>query len=164
MHTPAELLDAIRERHNLPSDYAVAKTMGVPRQLVSRWRQGHGGMSDDHAARVAELLGLDPGHVLARLYAERATSDHARSLWLDLARRLGPVAAGLAALFLLPPYLGTDGATLGGLLASLGGCFEYGLLFVMSSLAGAIAAAVALIRTGEARTLHPAGGRASLTA
>ena len=143
MHAPAEFLDSIRARHQLPSDYACAQLLGVSRQVVSRWRNGHGGMSDDHAARVAQLLELDVGHVLARLYAERATSDAARSVWLDLARRLGPPIAACLVLLLCAPLLGLDGSAAWG-----------GLLCIMSNglvAFGVAAAVVALTRSGDAQ-------------
>jgi hypothetical protein len=157
MKTPAEFLDLIRARYSLPSDYAVAQLLGVNRQLVSKWRQGHGGMGDDHALRVAQLLELDVGHVLARLYAERAPSDETRSVWLDLARRLGPaVAICLVALVLLPVF-GIEDTALAGALP----------LCVMSSLVGIVLAAATvwlLTQPGDARTLHRAADRDSVPA
>lgn len=152
MHSPAEFLDLIRARYGLPSDYAVAKMLGIDPPLIYRWRGGKGGMSDATAARVAALLDLDPGYVLARLYAERAADDAGREVWLNLARRLGPAVAAVLAVLLLAPLLGLDGSIAWG-----------GALFVMSSLAVA-ALALALAHLGEAPTRQSAGNRSAGTA
>lgn len=38
--TVAELLDRIKERHNLPSDYALGRFLGVEQQYLDRWKAG----------------------------------------------------------------------------------------------------------------------------
>jgi hypothetical protein len=159
MTVSARFLDAVKARRGLPSDYAAARLLDVPHQAVYRWRQGLAGMGDETAARVAELLDLDPGYVLAELYAERAKTEEARSVWMSLARRLGPALAGAAVLFWLSPYMGDSGVALGGLLASLSGIGDGLALCVMSTGAGVIAAAVALAQLGEAATRQRSGDR-----
>jgi transcriptional regulator with XRE-family HTH domain len=148
MKSPGEFLDQLRARLDLPSDYAVARLLGVTPQHVSRWRSGRGGFSDEQAARVAELLGIEAGYVLARLYEERSTSEAARVAWRDLAEKLAPAAACLA-LLLLAPYL-FDSA----------GIFEHaqafsgGSLYIMSNalvLMLALGAAIGVLRSGVHR-------------
>ncbi|MFZ4756692.1 MAG: DUF3693 domain-containing protein [Burkholderiaceae bacterium] len=148
MKAPAEFLDLLRERLNLPSDYAVARLLGVTPQHVSRWRSGRGGFSDEQAARVAELLGIEAGYVLARLYEERSTSEAARVAWRDLAGKLAPVAASLA-LLLLAPYLIESAG-----LFDSSGIFQSGPLYIMSNalvIIGLALVSIGVIRSGVHR-------------
>lgn len=76
-----EYMDEIMRRKGIPSDYALAKALGVTKQTVSRYRSGIG-LFDDHVAlRAAELLGIDPGIVLLDIYAERAKNSEVRTVW-----------------------------------------------------------------------------------
>lgn len=82
-----QLLDAIKTRYDLPSDYALARQLGVSKQCVSNWRHGHT-MDDSSALRVARLLDIPPGDVLVYLRAQRSTDPRLRRAWLELAKRL----------------------------------------------------------------------------
>jgi predicted transcriptional regulator len=99
MNTTTGLLDWIKERHRLPSDYALSKLLGVKTQTVSSYRTGRTFFDVEMAFRVAELLELDPAQVIAWIETERAeraarAADAAR--WIERAKRL----AGVAAVFL----------------------------------------------------------------
>jgi transcriptional regulator with XRE-family HTH domain len=87
-----DFLDAVKLRHNLPSDYALAKRLGLSTQGVSNLRTGKRVMGEDTALRVAELLELRPEYVLACAAAERAQVPGVRSAWLRVAQSL---AAGV---------------------------------------------------------------------
>jgi hypothetical protein len=90
--TTVQYLDALKRRLDLPSDYAVAKVLGITRAAVSRYRQAGGAFDDLTAVRAAELLGLDPLEVIAASNAERARDDDARRVW----ERLWGKATGAA--------------------------------------------------------------------
>ncbi|WP_416308549.1 XRE family transcriptional regulator [Neptunicella sp. SCSIO 80796] len=83
-----DLLDKLKAAYNLPSDYAIAKKLGVKPSCVSRYRN-HGGTFDDSIAlEVAELLELNPLSVVASMHAERAERSHdnnAFSFWREYA-------------------------------------------------------------------------------
>ncbi|UEP45627.1 DUF3693 domain-containing protein [Burkholderia sp. B21-005] len=81
MKTTLEYLDAVREKLDLPSDYAAAKHLHVTRAAVSRYRQGDATFDDTTALRVAAILDIDPMEVIAAVNAERARDDETRSLW-----------------------------------------------------------------------------------
>ncbi|RQX89622.1 helix-turn-helix domain-containing protein [Burkholderia stagnalis] len=81
MKTTSEWLDALKARLALPSDYAVAKILGVTRQRVSSWRNGRATFEDDVAFRVAELLEINPLEVLVSNRAERSKSEDQRHAW-----------------------------------------------------------------------------------
>lgn len=104
METTNDLLDRIKAKHGLRSDYALAGLLGMSRERISRYRNTNGQLGDDAAVRVAELLDIDVGYVLACAAHERAKSDAARDAWerlAELVKRHG-VAAGLAILTVAP--------------------------------------------------------------
>lgn len=91
-----QLLDAIRARRNLPSDYAAAALLGLTRSQVSRYRNGKDFMGDEVAQRAASLLDLDPAQVVAAVHAERATDPQTRQLWVSISQRLERAGAAAA--------------------------------------------------------------------
>lgn len=88
MKTTLQYIDAIKLRHGIESDYAVAKLLGTSRQAVSKYRQGNTSFDDLTALHVAELLGVNPLEVIAAANAERAKNDDARRTWTGLWDRL----------------------------------------------------------------------------
>lgn len=95
----SDFVDAIRLRHDLRSDYMVAKLLDVAPNYVSQWRRGRNTMGDDTCMKVAELLELRPEYVLACVAAERAKSESVREAWERAAAALAAclaLAVGLA--------------------------------------------------------------------
>lgn len=98
--TTTEFLDLVKARHGLSSDYALADKLGLTRSMVSAYRNGKRMLGDESAMRVAELLELDPGFVLACVEAERSHSPAIRAAWenlADLVKRHGAAAAVMLA-------------------------------------------------------------------
>lgn len=77
------------------SDYRIAKLLGISSPSVSRWRTSTGHMSDDHAARLAELAGLDPAEWVLRIAAEREPDGPGTAAMRDAIRRLSGRAAAV---------------------------------------------------------------------
>lgn len=96
MKTTIEFLDAVKEKHGIPSDYALAKALKVSKQTISGYRYGKSFFDDAHALMVAELLDLEPAYVMACAHAERAKKDDEKRAWQTIIERLGGMAAGLA--------------------------------------------------------------------
>lgn len=88
-----DYIDAIKARHNLPSDYAAAKALGVTRSAVSKYRSGADSFADHVALRAASLLEIDPGEILIDCQMERAPDPATRAAWGALLARLGGHAA-----------------------------------------------------------------------
>jgi transcriptional regulator with XRE-family HTH domain len=104
METTKDLLDAVKARYKLPSDYALAAFLGLTRAHVSKYRCDRESLSDEKAMKVAELLGIDAGYVLALMAAERANRTHneaALSAWSKVAERLKTCGAAAALLLLV---------------------------------------------------------------
>ena len=104
MQTTNDFLDAVKARYGLPSDYALAAKVGLTRSGISGYRHGRSKLGEEAALKVAHLLELDEGYVLACMEAERAHSEAAKSAWERLADRLksGGVAAALLLLVATP--------------------------------------------------------------
>ncbi len=97
MKTTVQFLDAVRDRYGLTSDYQLAKLLGVGQTNISRYRNRGGTMDDHIAIRVAELLKLDPGYVLACVQAERAATEEVRKIWTKTAKALAGTAVAILA-------------------------------------------------------------------
>lgn len=104
-----KLLDRAKKARSLPSDVALAGSLGVSRQLVSQWRNGANPMSDERIAQVADLAQVDAAQWLVAIHAAQ-TSGAAHKAWERLARQIGAAAVlAVAALF---PFQSARAATL----------------------------------------------------
>jgi transcriptional regulator with XRE-family HTH domain len=113
MRTTSEILDAVRAKTGAPSDYALRLYLGVTRQQISKYRNGHDVLSDDVAIRIAEILEVEPLLVLATVHAERSRSETAKKTWTGIIDKLGGTAAAVALgimLNALPPLQPTASA------------------------------------------------------
>lgn len=90
MKNTVELLDAVRQRRGLTSDYQLAKLLEMSPNRVSNWRTGKNTMDNVAAMKIAELLERPALEVIALVEAERARDTKQRNFWLQ-------VAAGAAA-------------------------------------------------------------------
>lgn len=91
-----EYLAAVKAKHNIASDYALAKLLNVSRHRVSEWQSGKGAMGPLMCFKVAELLGEQPAGVIAEIElerAEKAEKDEDADAWKKVIRRLGGTAA-----------------------------------------------------------------------
>lgn len=93
MKTTLEFLDALKARHSVQSDYALAKMLGVTHQSASAWRKGRVFFDDSTAIQVGKLLEIDPAYVVACVHAERAKKDDEKAVWREIMEKFGGVAA-----------------------------------------------------------------------
>ncbi len=70
MNYSERLIDALREKQNLPSDYKAAQALGITRQMVSNIRAGRRNLSPEQTVMAAEMAGIDPKIALVRRYQE----------------------------------------------------------------------------------------------
>ncbi len=84
MNTSA-YLDAVKERLNLQSDYALAAKLEESRSRISNYRTGRTEMDGDLIQKVASALGIDPIIVLADVSASRASTGFERDAFKRLA-------------------------------------------------------------------------------
>lgn len=97
--TIIELLENAKSRANIPSDYALAKVLGIDRSFVSSWRRGKSHPGDEDAVKLATLAGLDEMQVIAQIHYETATNEKKKEFWHQFLERRGIAATiGLIAL------------------------------------------------------------------
>lgn len=100
MHTTDYLLDEVKRRHGLPSDYKLGIVLGLSKNAVGQYRKGVSRPDDNVACRIAELLEMDAAYVVACMHAERSKEPELKTLWLSMAKRLSaPAAAAIVAFF-----------------------------------------------------------------
>ena len=84
MYTTEQLLDLVKNKHNLPSDYAVAKHLGVSHAAISRHRHAVFGFDSRMAKKIADSLVLDFAFVLLCGIAASAKSTDAKGALIRL--------------------------------------------------------------------------------
>lgn len=89
MQTLAALLDAIKTRHAITSDNALAQRLSVTRASVSGWRHGTNLPGPVACGRIADLSGEPLARVLGVVGEARALSREEKAVW----RRLAQAAA-----------------------------------------------------------------------
>lgn len=102
MNTTIGFLSAIKARYNLPSDGRLAVMLGLTRSSISRFMLGKDSLGDETSVKVADLLDIDPGYVIACIHAERAKEVKTRMVWERIAEKMAAVAAVLAVVLILP--------------------------------------------------------------
>lgn len=95
MKTTIDFLEAVKSKRGGISDYALAKVLGVSQQLISKYRTRMIFLGDPVALRVAELLEIDAGYVMACVHQERAKTESERAAWSSIVERLGGLAASV---------------------------------------------------------------------
>lgn len=108
--TTNEFLDQVKVRYGLKSDYALAGKLGITRSMVSGYRRGKSAFGDEMAVRVADLLELSPGYVLACIEAERSQIPAIRKAWEDLADLVKRHGAAAAVMLAVAPALALESA------------------------------------------------------
>lgn len=90
-----ELLDSAKSRANIPSDYALAKVLGIERQIVSAWRKGRKHPSNEEAVKLATLAGIEEMQVIAEIELITAKTEKKKDFWKSYLESRG-IAATLA--------------------------------------------------------------------
>lgn len=78
-------LDAVRRKIGAESNAEVARALGLSRAAMTKYYNGERIIDDYTAARVAEVLGIDPLTVIAQANAEREKDGEKRQFWERLA-------------------------------------------------------------------------------
>ena len=80
-----EFLDAVKKRHNIPSDNKLAQFLGVPQPQVANVRTGFRKVDGRMALAIAKALDEPPEYVLAEIQVERAKRPELRRVWKRMA-------------------------------------------------------------------------------
>lgn len=90
-----EILDAIKARHNLPTDYQAAKILQISQSRMSKALKNNSTPEDDVIIEAENLLQLPPGSLLMKAHAERTKCKQAALIFSKLANELGRHAASI---------------------------------------------------------------------
>jgi transcriptional regulator with XRE-family HTH domain len=95
-HTLADYMNAAIERQRLRSDRALAQTMNVAQQIVSRWRRGTAYPTEPQMLRLAKLAEANEEQALVLYRTWNATDDETRDTYRRLLQRFNVTGTGLA--------------------------------------------------------------------
>jgi predicted transcriptional regulator len=87
-NTTTDLLDEAKRVVGIPSDYALAKRLGVEPQTISNYRTGRSQASDETAVALCVMTGQAAAPILVQLAGERAKSPEVAKVWRDVAKAL----------------------------------------------------------------------------
>ena len=82
-----EYLDAVKAKLSLPSDYALAKHLGVARESVAQYRSGRSALGIETSMKVGEYLGIDGHAVYANGQIERAKNGAQAEFWKQISEK-----------------------------------------------------------------------------
>lgn len=88
--TTNELLDAVKAKHSITSDYKLAQHLKLTDAAIAHYRKGRSMLDDRVAMRVADALGVAGEYVLASIHAERAEKageDGLALTWRNVAEK-----------------------------------------------------------------------------
>jgi transcriptional regulator with XRE-family HTH domain len=88
LRTIGEILDAVKAKHAITSDYKLAMFLGVGAGNLRNYRHGRSLPDELMCERLAVALGEEPEFLLAEIQCQRAANDDAARLWRRVADRL----------------------------------------------------------------------------
>lgn len=89
MITTQKLLDATKHKHSMPSDYRLSKEIGVTTASITQMRTKGVTLGPKNALKIADLMKISRGAVLAATNYERAKSIEEKETWEDVYKSLG---------------------------------------------------------------------------
>jgi DNA-binding XRE family transcriptional regulator len=94
-----EYLDAVKAKLSIPSDYALAKVLGLSHQSIPQFRTGKSAMGIETCMKVGEFLDIDGHAVYAQGQMERAKKPEIAEFWMTVSEKFSA-----SFLNLLPGY------------------------------------------------------------
>lgn len=110
MRTTNELLNAVKARHQVGSDYRLSQLLECRPSAISGYRAGRSRLDESMCLKVAELLQEPAGAILAEVAAERAKRPDIKKAWQKAAAALATAATVLIFMGFLP-VAGVDSLT-----------------------------------------------------
>lgn len=86
-----DLLDAVKTRHGIKSDYKLAKLTGKTNNTIANYRHGRSRPDDNTLTEFANMAGIEGAQVemlALRFHMDRLTSEASRDLWNGILHRL----------------------------------------------------------------------------
>lgn len=101
MENIAKLLDDVKAKLGVTSDYALAKSLDLPKQRISNYYTGERAPDEYACLKIADALGKPLDTVIATVKAASEKDETRRKAWENYMKRLGGIAAGFALVFLV---------------------------------------------------------------
>ena len=101
MNTIKDLLDAVKTTAGIQTDYALAKELGVHRQLVSSFYKGTRRPDNSMCLEIAERLRMPLERVIAIVEIEAEKDEKRREVWKGYYKSIGGYAASFVLVFFL---------------------------------------------------------------
>lgn len=83
----SEYLDAVKDRLEIASDYALAKVLGIARESINAFRSGRSAMGIETCMKVGEILHVDGQAIYAQGQIERAKKPEIRQFWESVSEK-----------------------------------------------------------------------------
>lgn len=97
MKTVDELLDAVKAKHKIGSDYKLAQFLGMTDSAIRNYRHKRSMPDEVACVKIANALDMDGDVLAAQMQSQRARDEETKTFWRRLAMRLegGMVHAAL---------------------------------------------------------------------
>lgn len=112
MHTVNSLLDEVKSKLGISSDYRLAKELEMTTHSIANYRHGRSRPDDLTLSRLAQLANIPAADIdllAVQLQAERASTEEAKALWSRIAARLqgGAIHSALLAVLVALGFITT---------------------------------------------------------
>lgn len=87
MKTTIEYLDQVKAARGLPSDYALAKLLGLTHTSIIAYRNGRAALGVETSMKVGEILGIDGHAIYADGQIERAKNAEISDFWKTISEK-----------------------------------------------------------------------------
>lgn len=105
MNRISELLDDGMKHAGVPTDYQLAKALGISKQKISALRKGTIKPDAYTCAKLAQITGRDTLEVIARIEEDTEKSDERRDFWHRLRLSLEKTQPNLVFMLMAPTLL-----------------------------------------------------------
>ena len=95
MKTSKQWLEAAKTVLRIDSDRALARHFGWSQGTIGAYANGRLGLSNTHAAQIAEVLQVNPLVIIADAETERAKDEPARLFWANAAKKFAGIVASV---------------------------------------------------------------------
>lgn len=106
MNKSAELMDALKAKMGITSDYALAKKLGLRTARISAYRHGKEKPDFYICVKAGIFLNLDPVKIAAEIELEKEKNEERRGFWRDFLSQSTPVMS-IMLVSLCITFLGT---------------------------------------------------------
>lgn len=88
LYTVSAVVERIRQRRALKSNWAVGQSLGISTQALANWMKGRSFPDCRMSIILGQAAGIDPDILAAYYQAQRVAPGPERDLWLHVVRRL----------------------------------------------------------------------------